>query len=174
MWRLVNLGHLNYHLLATRKQMSGGNSNQSQQPFLQNQTTSCKKSLAALTDSIVWRTGTERITALMLMFPTDQKAGVIRRKHTNSSRAQCRLRLVVKRTRQAGCKRTHRARVDESSICHTCAGANIEPGLILFIFLPALLFESSMSLEIHQVRVSVAASCLCHQVTICKDRFFSA
>ncbi|GAQ89279.1 Na+/H+ antiporter [Klebsormidium nitens] len=30
--------------------------------------------------------------------------------------------------------------------------ANIEPGLILFIFLPALLFESSMSMEIHQVR----------------------
>jgi hypothetical protein len=160
MWRLVNLGHLNNRLLATRKQMSDGHPNRSQQPFLQNWCTSCEKSLAALTDRV--DSVRRKDTALMLMLPTDQKAGVIRKKHTNSAQTQCRFRLVDKRTRQAGCKRTHRARVDESSICHTCAGANIEPGLILFIFLPALLFESSMSLEIHQVRVSVAASCFCH------------
>ncbi|GAQ86568.1 Na+/H+ antiporter [Klebsormidium nitens] len=28
--------------------------------------------------------------------------------------------------------------------------ADIEPGLILFVFLPALLFESSMSMEVHK------------------------
>lgn len=34
-----------------------------------------------------------------------------------------------------------------------CAGANINPDLLLAVFLPALLFESSFSMEIHQIKV---------------------
>lgn len=34
-----------------------------------------------------------------------------------------------------------------------CAGANIDPALLLAVFLPALLFESSFSMEVHQIKV---------------------
>jgi NhaP-type Na+/H+ or K+/H+ antiporter len=34
------------------------------------------------------------------------------------------------------------------------AGANIDPNLLLAVFLPALLFESSFSMEVHQIKVS--------------------
>ena len=36
----------------------------------------------------------------------------------------------------------------------------IDPALILFIFLPALLFGESMSLKIHEVRSTIGASCI--------------
>ena len=32
--------------------------------------------------------------------------------------------------------------------------ANIDPDLLLAVFLPALLFESSFSMEVHQIKVS--------------------
>jgi hypothetical protein len=34
------------------------------------------------------------------------------------------------------------------------AGASIDPDLLLAVFLPALLFESSFSMEVHQIKVS--------------------
>jgi NhaP-type Na+/H+ or K+/H+ antiporter len=34
------------------------------------------------------------------------------------------------------------------------AGAGINPDLLLAVFLPALLFESSFSMEVHQIKVS--------------------
>lgn len=37
---------------------------------------------------------------------------------------------------------------------------SIDPELILFIFLPALLFGESMSLKIHEVRSTIGASCI--------------
>lgn len=36
----------------------------------------------------------------------------------------------------------------------------IDPELILFVFLPALLFGESMSLKIHDVRSTIGASCI--------------
>lgn len=36
---------------------------------------------------------------------------------------------------------------------NSIAGANINPDLLLAVFLPALLFESSFSMEIHQIKV---------------------
>ena len=36
----------------------------------------------------------------------------------------------------------------------------IDPELILFVFLPALLFGESMSLKIHDIRSSIGASCI--------------
>ena len=36
----------------------------------------------------------------------------------------------------------------------------IDPELILFVFLPALLFGESMSLKIHEVRSTIGASCI--------------
>lgn len=33
------------------------------------------------------------------------------------------------------------------------AGARINPDLLLAVFLPALLFESSFSMEVHQIKV---------------------
>lgn len=35
------------------------------------------------------------------------------------------------------------------------AGAGINPDLILFVFLPALLFESSFAMHFHQIKVHV-------------------
>ena len=35
------------------------------------------------------------------------------------------------------------------------AGAGINPDLILFVFLPALLFESSFAMHFHQIKVCV-------------------
>lgn len=36
---------------------------------------------------------------------------------------------------------------------HVSTGSTINPKLILFVFLPALLFESSFVMEIHQIMV---------------------
>ena len=40
------------------------------------------------------------------------------------------------------------------------AGANIDPDLLLAVFLPALLFESSFSMEVHQIKVDFMLRCL--------------
>lgn len=48
-------------------------------------------------------------------------------------------------------------------ICHifgSCAGANIDPDLLLAVFLPALLFESAFSMEVHQIKVDLCTSFL--------------
>lgn len=37
-------------------------------------------------------------------------------------------------------------------MCHV-VGANIDPNLLLVVFLPALLFESSFLMEVHQIKV---------------------
>ncbi|KAH7515439.1 hypothetical protein FEM48_Zijuj10G0026400 [Ziziphus jujuba var. spinosa] len=39
-------------------------------------------------------------------------------------------------------------------LLHHASWANIDPDLLLAVFLPALLFESSFSLEVHQIKVS--------------------
>lgn len=39
--------------------------------------------------------------------------------------------------------------------CFFFAGAGINPDLILFVFLPALLFESSFAMHFHQIKVCV-------------------
>jgi hypothetical protein len=38
------------------------------------------------------------------------------------------------------------------------AGSEIDPELLLAVFLPALLFESSFSMEVHQIKVSFLLS----------------
>lgn len=46
------------------------------------------------------------------------------------------------------------------------AGAKIDPNLILFVFLPALLFESSFAMDFHQIKVCIYSALyeenLCH------------
>jgi NhaP-type Na+/H+ or K+/H+ antiporter len=38
------------------------------------------------------------------------------------------------------------------------SGASIDPELLLAVFLPALLFESAFSMEIHQIKVRFVSS----------------
>lgn len=52
--------------------------------------------------------------------------------------------------------------------CFYCAGANIDPDLLLAVFLPALLFESSFSMEVHQIKVPF----LTHTFFICYSLTF--
>lgn len=42
-----------------------------------------------------------------------------------------------------------------------CVGANINPELLLAVFLPALLFESSFLMEVHQIKVCRNSSVNC-------------
>lgn len=51
--------------------------------------------------------------------------------------------------------------------CFYCAGANIDPDLLLAVFLPALLFESSFSMEVHQIKVPFLAHTffICYSLT---------
>lgn len=38
-------------------------------------------------------------------------------------------------------------------LSNTHSGASIDPDLLLAVFLPALLFESSFAMEVHQIKV---------------------
>lgn len=56
--------------------------------------------------------------------------------------------------------------------CFYCAGANIDPDLLLAVFLPALLFESSFSMEVHQIKVPFLAHTffMCYRKTFYRVR----
>lgn len=45
------------------------------------------------------------------------------------------------------------------SFCYYCTGNEINPELLLAVFLPALLFESAFSMEVHQIKVPVYFFC---------------